>query len=55
MDLYIWSLTTGGKGVNGLFFGVGPLVPDYRRRDRTLFQRLEDGERTSSPLKLTPE
>ena len=55
MDLYIWTLSSGGKGENGCFFGLGSLASEYRKGDRTLFQRLEDGEVGSRPPELTPE
>ena len=44
VDMYIWSLVTGGKGRNGCFFGVGPLAGNYRTGDRTLFDRVASGE-----------
>lgn len=55
VDMYIWSLVTGGKGRNGCFFGVGPLAGNYRTGDRTLFDRVASGEGTSRPTQLTPE
>lgn len=55
VGMYIWSLATRGKGRNGCFFGVGPLAGNYRTGDRTLFNRVSDGEGTSRPTQLTPE
>ncbi|KAI5435738.1 hypothetical protein KIW84_022241 [Lathyrus oleraceus] len=49
VDFYIWDLVHGGMGSNGWFFGVGSLPDSLRKRDRTLFQRVRDGEGTSHP------
>lgn len=38
-----------------IFFGVGSLTGNLRKRDKTLFQRVRDGEETSHPPHLTPE
>ena len=38
-----------------MFFGAGSLVGNLRKGDRTLFQRVRDGEGTSRPPQLTSE
>ena len=55
VDFYIWDLSTGGKGPNGCLFGAGSLAGGIRKGDRTLFQRVRDGEGTSNPPQLSPE
>lgn len=54
MNFYSWGLVNDGKGLNGCFFGAGSLT-DLRKGNRTLFQRVRDGEGTSRPPQLTSE
>ena len=55
VDFYIWDQVIGGKGPNGCFFGGGNLAGTLRSGDRTLFQRVRDGEGGSRQPILTPE
>ncbi|XP_058763802.1 uncharacterized protein LOC131637236 [Vicia villosa] len=55
VDFYLWSKVIGGKGPNGCFFGGGNLAGTLRSDDRTLYQRVLDGEGGSRPVTLTDE
>ncbi|XP_058779977.1 uncharacterized protein LOC131653720 [Vicia villosa] len=55
VDHYIWCEVIKEKGPNGCFFGAGNLAASYRRGDRNLFQRLQDGEGGSRQPNLTQE
>ncbi|XP_058777502.1 uncharacterized protein LOC131651811 [Vicia villosa] len=55
VDFYLWSKVIGGKGPNGYFFGGGNLAGTLRPDDRTLYQRIIDGEGGSRLVTLTPE
>ncbi|XP_058765319.1 uncharacterized protein LOC131638793 [Vicia villosa] len=45
----------GGKEPNGCFFGGGNLAGNLRSGDRTLFERVRDGEGSSRPAQLSPQ
>ena len=55
VDFYIWGLVNGEKGSIECFFGARFLVGSLRKEDKTLFQRVRDGEGTSHPPQLTSE
>ena len=55
VDFYIWDQVIGGKGPNSCFFGGRNLAGTLKNGDRTLFQRVRDGEGGTHQPNLTPE